>query len=77
MSPIPISTPVPIRALLGRRYLEERAALISPTRSMGKAEAGRPGQTPRNASVISTTRTRFQAPAKYDGRGRGRQRGRS
>jgi gamma-glutamyltranspeptidase/glutathione hydrolase len=36
--------PVPIRALLGRRYLEERAALISPSRSMGKAEPGRPGQ---------------------------------
>ncbi len=33
---------VPIRALLGRRYLESRAALISPTRSMGHAEPGRP-----------------------------------
>lgn len=37
-------TPVPTRALLGRRYLEDRAGLISLSRSMGKAEPGRPGQ---------------------------------
>ncbi len=34
---------VPLRALLSSAYLDERAALISPTRSMGHAEPGRVG----------------------------------
>jgi gamma-glutamyltranspeptidase / glutathione hydrolase len=36
--------PVPVRALLGARYLEQRAELISPVRTMGHAEPGRVGQ---------------------------------
>ncbi|WP_170984150.1 gamma-glutamyltransferase [Rhodoligotrophos defluvii] len=34
--------PVPMEGLLDRRYLAERAALINPGRSLGKAQAGAP-----------------------------------
>ncbi len=37
----PAFVPVPVRAMLAPRYLDQRAALIDPRRSMGQAEPGK------------------------------------
>lgn len=45
---------VPVQGLLDRRYLDARSALISPTRSLGKYEAGKPsGAQARTAGLSS------------------------
>jgi gamma-glutamyltranspeptidase/glutathione hydrolase len=47
--------PVPVRALLSRPYLETRAGLISPVRSMGRAEPGHPGRQTLQRIAPDTT----------------------
>ena len=50
----PDFVPVPVAGLIDRRYLAARSALISPTTSLSKYEAGMPpGARPRTAGVSS------------------------
>ncbi|WP_299395597.1 gamma-glutamyltransferase [Pelagibius sp.] len=58
---------VPVDALLDRAYLQGRAALISPQRSLGKAEPGLPAQQAHSPQQLNSPSTSHLSVVDADG----------